>query len=105
MVLACVLTASGCSESAPAGEAPAPEPAVTSTATTEPASPGRVTIALAGDVHFEGNVRRLLARQGATLGPISRTLRDADVAMLNLETPLTTRGRQDPKELELARDR
>ena len=34
-----------------------------------------------------------------------RTLREADVAMLNLETPVTTRGRQDPKELELARDR
>ncbi len=105
MVLACVLTASGCSGSAPAEEAPTAEPGVTSTATTEPARPGRITVALAGDVHFEGNVRRLLARPGATLGPISRVLREADVAMLNLETPLTTRGRRDPKELELARDR
>ena len=105
MVLTCALVASGCTSTAPAEEAAAPEPPVTSTVTTEPARSGLVTVALAGDVHFEGHVGRLLARPGATLGPISRTLRDADVAMLNLETPVTTRGRRDPKELELARDR
>ena len=33
------------------------------------------------------------------------TLRAADVAMVNLETPVTQRGRQDPKELEFASDR
>ncbi|GAA5124864.1 hypothetical protein GCM10023339_47080 [Alloalcanivorax gelatiniphagus] len=104
-LLACVLVTSGCTTSAPAEESPATAPAVTSTATTEPARAGRVTVALAGDVHFEGHVSRLPARRGATLGPISRTLREADVAMLNLETAVTTRGRADPKELELARDR
>jgi poly-gamma-glutamate synthesis protein (capsule biosynthesis protein) len=62
-----------------------------------------VTLALAGDVHFEGHVARLL--DGRTLGPISATLAAADVAMVNLETPLTLRGTRDPKELEHADDR
>lgn len=104
VVASCALVASGCS-SAPAADRPEPSrPSPTSSTTTEPADSGQVTIALGGDVHFEGNLLRLL-RPGATLGPISRTLRDADVAMLNLETPVTDHDRRDPKELELARDR
>ena len=63
---------------------------------------GEVTLAFAGDVHFEAQVGSLMRRG---LGPIARTLRAADVAMVNLETPVTVRGRQDPKELEFASDR
>lgn len=63
-----------------------------------------MTIALGGDVHFEGVAGRLLDRPGG-LGSIARTLRAADVAMVNLETPVTQRGRRDPKELENAGDR
>ncbi|SFA77490.1 poly-gamma-glutamate synthesis protein (capsule biosynthesis protein) [Nocardioides alpinus] len=63
---------------------------------------GEVTLAFAGDVHFEAHVGTLLRRG---LGPIARTLRSADVAMVNLETPVTERGRRDPKELEFASDR
>ncbi|NYE35412.1 poly-gamma-glutamate synthesis protein (capsule biosynthesis protein) [Nocardioides cavernae] len=104
VVASCALVASGCSAS-PATDDPAPgRPSAVSTATTEPARTGRVTVALGGDVHFEGNLRRLL-RPGATLGPISRTLRAADVAMVNLETPVTSRTRRDPKELERPQDR
>lgn len=68
------------------------------------ATPARaeVTLAFAGDVHFEAHVGALIRRG---LGPIARTLRSADVAMVNLETPVTQRGRQDPKELEFATDR
>ncbi|MCW2739195.1 CapA family protein [Nocardioides sp.] len=61
-----------------------------------------VTLAFAGDVHFEAHVGALLRRG---LGPVARTLRSADVAMVNLETPVTRHGRRDPKELELASDR
>ncbi|MFC7360680.1 CapA family protein [Nocardioides astragali] len=61
--------------------------------------PGEITLAFAGDVHFEADLRRLLSRRGA-LGPVARTLRSADVAMLNLESPITDRGTRDPKELE-----
>ena len=64
--------------------------------------PGEVTVAFAGDVHFEAQVGDLLRRG---LGPVASTLRSADVAMVNLETPVTVRGRRDPKELEYASDR
>lgn len=63
---------------------------------------GEVTLAFGGDVHFEAHVGALLDRG---LGPVARSLRSADVAMVNLETPVTERGRRDPKELELASDR
>lgn len=106
VVASCALVASGCS-SAPAADRPAPSssPSPTSSSTTEPAATGRVTIALGGDVHFEGGVAQLLERPREGLGAIGRTLRAADVAMVNLETPVTTRGRRDPKELEGAGDR
>lgn len=102
--LACLLVATGCSSAGPADDTPSPGPAVATTATTEPDRSGEITIALGGDVHFEGHLQRLL-RPGATLGPISRTLRAADVAMVNLETPVTAHDRRDPKELELPQDR
>ncbi len=43
-----------------------------------------VTLAFAGDVHFEAHVDRLLRQPGGGLGPMSATLRAADLAMLNL---------------------
>lgn len=102
-VVACVLVLSGCS-SAPAEEPPPSRPAAGETSTTEPLREGEVTLAFGGDVHFEGVAGQLLDRPRG-LGSISRTLRDADVAMVNLETPVTRRGRRDPKELENAGDR
>ena len=64
-----------------------------------------MTLAFGGDVHFEG-------RCGSPAGPSRRagehspgTLRAADVAMVDLETPVTRSGRRDPKELENAGDR
>lgn len=66
---------------------------------------GEVTLAFAGDVHFQAHLERLVARPRGALGPIAATLRAADVAMLNLETAVTERGRRDPKELEDADDR
>lgn len=107
-VVACVLVASGCSSAAPAEEpSPSPSSAVPepgSTSTTQASRSGEVTLAFGGDVHFEGVAAQLLDRPGG-LGSISRTLREADVAMVNLETPVTRRGRQDPKELENPGDR
>ena len=102
---ACLLVLTGCSPSSPTDDPP-PEPqdGTTAPAAEEPGQPGQVTLAFGGDVHFEGNVRRLL-RAGGTLGPMARTLRAADVAMVNLETPVTSHGRRDPKELEVRQDR
>ena len=72
-------------------DATADEPVATRTAS------GGVTVAFAGDVHFEAQVSELLARPRGALGPIARTLRSADVAMLNLETPITRRGCATPR--------
>jgi hypothetical protein len=98
-----VLVLTGCTGVAPAEDAPA-EPGATTTATVPAAHAGEVSLALAGDVHFEGHVRRLL-RGGGDLGPIAETLRAADVAMVNLETPVTDLRVRDPKELEHPGDR
>ncbi|HJQ88050.1 MAG TPA: CapA family protein [Propionibacteriaceae bacterium] len=59
-----------------------------------------VTLAFAGDVHFEGGVAALLDRRDATLGPMASALRSADVAVVNLESALTSGGSPAPKELE-----
>ncbi|GAB3991894.1 CapA family protein [Nocardioides marmoraquaticus] len=59
-----------------------------------------ITLALAGDVHFEDELARRLDRAGSTIGPMRATLADADVAMVNLETALTTVDRPAPKERE-----
>ena len=73
--------------------------------TVQPSPSGEFTIAFAGDVHFEGRLERLVRRPRGGLGPVTRILRGADVAMVNLETALTERGRPAPKELERAVDR
>lgn len=59
-----------------------------------------VTLAFAGDVHFEGGLVDLPRQQRSTLGPMSQALREADVAMVNLESALTNRGTPAMKELE-----
>jgi poly-gamma-glutamate synthesis protein (capsule biosynthesis protein) len=53
-----------------------------------------VTIAFAGDVHFEGASRRALGG----LGPEGTVLSAADLAVVNLETAITDRGSPQPKE-------
>jgi poly-gamma-glutamate synthesis protein (capsule biosynthesis protein) len=59
-----------------------------------PAAPSqRVTLAFAGDVHFAGVDGARLARNDTTaIGPAGAILSKADVAMVNLETAVTTRG-------------
>lgn len=56
-----------------------------------------VTLAFAGDVHFEDELRPRLRRPTTALAPIAPTLRDADLTMVNLETAITARGRPEPK--------
>ncbi|MFD0527191.1 CapA family protein [Kitasatospora arboriphila] len=59
---------------------------------------GTITVAFAGDVHFEGRTAsRLAGGPDTALGPISRTLAAADLAVLNLETAITGRGAPEPK--------
>ena len=72
---------------------PSPEP------TPEPTPervPRPVTIALAGDVHFEGVLRSRLDDPATALAPVTSTLAAADVAVVNLETSVGTGGRPEP---------
>ena len=59
-----------------------------------------IKLAFAGDVHFEGAHSNVPSASGATLGPMSDILRDADLAMVNLESAVTRRGDPTRKEIE-----
>ncbi|MBN6055848.1 CapA family protein [Nonomuraea sp. RK-328] len=54
------------------------------------------TISFGGDVHFEGGLRSRLNDPRTALGPIASVLRRADLAMVNLETAITTGGTPAP---------
>jgi poly-gamma-glutamate synthesis protein (capsule biosynthesis protein) len=63
-----------------------------------PPPPPEITLAFAGDVHFAGRTLDLLDTPETAFGPMARTLAGADLAMVNLETAVTARGRPAPKE-------
>ncbi len=58
--------------------------------------PRPVTIAVAGDVHFEGRLRGRLADPATALAPATSALASADVAIVNLESSVGTGGRPEP---------
>lgn len=74
---------------------PTPPPATTTAPGHTPASEP-VTIAVAGDVHFEGVLRDRLAGPATALAPATGALAAADVAVVNLETSVGTGGRPEP---------
>ncbi|MEP7054795.1 MAG: CapA family protein [Actinomycetota bacterium] len=77
-----------------ASEAAAPSKAALPTRRMLP-----VTLAFAGDIHFEGALASALTRDPATvLAPVAPLLRRADVAVVNLETAITGRGTAVPKD-------
>jgi hypothetical protein len=105
--LVAALLLAGCSSPADPPAAPAaPTPSATppadprATPSTSPAPPARrptpVTIALAGDIHFEGPLAARLRDPATALAPASRALAAADVAIANLETSVGTGGRPEP---------
>jgi hypothetical protein len=81
--------------------APSSPPALTTPPATTPAPRGRrgsgkpVTLAFAGDVHFEGASRAALS---GGLAAITPTLSAADLTVVNLETAITDRGSPSPKQ-------
>jgi poly-gamma-glutamate capsule biosynthesis protein CapA/YwtB (metallophosphatase superfamily) len=86
---------------APATSAPASTPATplpaTPTQAPPPATPKPVTLAFAGDVHFEGPLRDRLDDPATALSTRSTaTLAAADVAVVNLETSVGEGGRPEP---------
>jgi poly-gamma-glutamate synthesis protein (capsule biosynthesis protein) len=77
-----------------AGPGPAPIPASSSAPARGRRGNGLpITLAFGGDVHFEGRIRaRLQADPASVLSPVAPLLSSADLAMVNLETAVTTRG-------------
>src|SRR5690606_25133939 len=55
------------------------------------------TVAVGGDVHFEGVLRERLEKDPSTaMGPIADVLSEADLALVNLETAVTGGGTPAP---------
>ncbi len=82
----------GCDGSAWAGSCPG--------AATEPAVTQRreiVRLAFGGDVHGESNIRRALAAGENPFASVAPWLREADVAIVNLETTVGSGGTRQPK--------
>jgi poly-gamma-glutamate capsule biosynthesis protein CapA/YwtB (metallophosphatase superfamily) len=69
-----------------------------STPAPAPTRAAQITLAFAGDVHFEGRVTARLTDPESALGPVATVLSRADVAMVNLETSITERGSPEPKQ-------
>ncbi len=57
----------------------------------------RVTLAFAGDIHFEDEIRSRLDRPQRALSTIDDALSTADVTIANLESAITRRGTPAPK--------
>ena len=93
-------TLCACTATTPRDEAtPSSSPPSTRTVapTTAPPSPARpITIALAGDVHFEGVLRARLDDPATALAPVAGALAAADLAVVNLETSVGSGGSPDP---------
>lgn len=62
-----------------------------------PQAETEVVLSFGGDVHFQGRVDRLLSEPGSAFGPVGPLLSAADLAFVNLETPITVRDEPEPK--------
>lgn len=94
VALAATLTVTACE----GARTPPAEVPIRSAPPASPSQPAKITLAFAGDVHFADRTRDLLGDPATAFGPISSTLSAADLAMVNLETAVTTRGAPEPKE-------
>jgi poly-gamma-glutamate synthesis protein (capsule biosynthesis protein) len=86
----------GCAPPAPPAarwHQPDPRPTIS----PAPPPPREIVLAFAGDVHFTGRTLALLDRPESAFGPFAEVLREADFAMVNLETAVTGRGTPEPK--------
>lgn len=88
--------ASASAQSASATTASTTSPARGGQASAQ-AAPATITLAFAGDVHFERQVAALLKDSSRVWRNRLPELRDADFSLVNLETAITTRGRAERK--------
>ncbi len=89
-VAAASLALAACSGAQAAQPSPEGRPAAPA------ASTSAVTLAFGGDVHFDGDLARLLDGDDG-LAELRPLLGGADVAVVNLETSITDRGAPEPK--------
>ncbi|MEH1128644.1 CapA family protein [Micromonospora sp. CPCC 206061] len=92
--------AAGCGDE-PSKPAPPAPPTSSPTVTPpqpSPTPPPEITLAFGGDVHFTGRTARLLREPATAFGATIPLLSSADLAIVNLETAVTTRGRPEPKQ-------
>ncbi len=80
----------------PAAEQPA-QPTHVAASVPTAKKPGEVTLAFAGDVHFEDDLKPRLDDPESALDPVDSLLNSADISMVNLETAITDRGKPEPK--------
>jgi poly-gamma-glutamate synthesis protein (capsule biosynthesis protein) len=100
-VTAALLAGCGGGTAAPRGSAttaPGVAGPASPTASVSPAAPVELTLAFGGDVHFTGRTAALLKRPATAFGPVANVLSAADLAVINLETAVTTRGTPEPKQ-------
>ena len=75
-----------------------PTPSATEQPVDAPArTPSTITLAFGGDVHFANQLAPRLAEPATALAELRPYLATADLAMVNLETAITTRGSEQPK--------
>lgn len=91
-----MVVAAGCSSEAPETSRMTDTASPSDTGSAHRPPPAPVTVALAGDVHFEGVLRSRLDDPGTALQPATSALAAADVAIVNLETSVGTGGRPEP---------
>ncbi|GAA5130415.1 hypothetical protein GCM10023339_60810 [Alloalcanivorax gelatiniphagus] len=103
-VLATGLLLTGCTardepaapeRSGTASPSPTSSPSATSPSPTAAPRPRRVTLALAGDIHFEGVLAERLRDPGTALAAVAPVLSAADLTIVNLETSIGTGGRPE----------
>ncbi|GLU47243.1 CapA family protein [Nocardiopsis ansamitocini] len=84
-------------EPVPIETAAASTPAASAPPSPSEAARQPYTVAIGGDVMFEGMLRqRLDADPAGALGPVAEVFKEADVSMVNLETAVTDGGTQAP---------
>ncbi|MGI5240770.1 CapA family protein [Dactylosporangium sp. CA-139066] len=98
---ALVVLLAGCDAGPPAAQPAPASPSASPPASAPPApspTPADLTLAFGGDVHFTGRTADLLKDPATAFGPIASVLSGADLAVVNFETAITTRGTPEPKE-------
>ncbi|MFC5003710.1 CapA family protein [Dactylosporangium cerinum] len=103
LVAAVAVLLSGCDAGPPAARsspssAPLPAASPSPSASPSPAAEVALTLAFGGDVHFTERTAALLKNPATAFGPLAGELSAADLAVVNLETAVTTRGTPEPKE-------